>query len=75
MKPALKREHIASFIRDLYGYYVATLHPGQGQKVDTPPELPEAPSMINSVLVEDCHAVAAELARAVRNKCASIRII
>ena len=63
------RDEVAHFIRDLYHYYVRAFTPTPNAP-NSLPALPTPPIKISTVLVEECHAVAAHLARAARNKCA-----
>ena len=66
--PAEQRHEIAEFIQGLYTYYVRIPHQRDLAAI-TRPNLPTPPITISTILVEECHAVASMLARAVQNQC------
>ena len=72
--PADKRDLVAQFIVNLYKYYVRRFAPA-GQQSNGVSSLPPSPITISTILVEECHAVAATLARAMHNKCPRLRLI
>ena len=72
--PGEKREMIAHFICKLYKYYLHVQTAATAGS-ETMVALPDPPINISTILVEESHAVAAQLARAVRNKCAICWVI